>query len=146
TPLIRRFPLATRGSFRGGRSCDRLRMMSAPSMTARDGRRRVVIEGVSPEIDAGRFPAKRVSGDEVVVEADVFCDGHDVLAAEIRHRKADERAWTEAPMELMENDRWRGRFPVVELGRCRFTVRAWVDEFASWQRDFGKKVDAGQDV
>ena len=106
---------------------------TGPNLTA--GRWRVVIEGVSPEIDGGEFPAKRVVGEDVVVEADVLCDGHDVLTAVVRHRRAGDRAWRESPMELLENDRWRGSFTVTELGRYGFTVRAWVDRFATWRRD-----------
>ena len=75
-----------------------------------DGRHRVVIEGVSPEIDGGEFPAKRVAGEDVVVEADVLCDGHEVLGAAVRYRRAEERSWGEAPMRFVENDRWRGSF------------------------------------
>ncbi|MFN2544430.1 MAG: alpha-1,4-glucan--maltose-1-phosphate maltosyltransferase [Actinomycetota bacterium] len=120
--------------------------MAADVSNPRNGRRRVVIERVRPEIDAGRFPAKRSVGEDVLVEADVFCDGHDVLAAEIRFRRAQDRDWLDAPMAHVENDRWQGRFPVTDLGRYRFTVRGWVDRFASWRRDFGRKVEAGQDV
>jgi len=39
-----------------------------------DGRRRVVITGVTPEIDGGRFAVKRTAGEQVVVEADVFAE------------------------------------------------------------------------
>ena len=111
-----------------------------------DGRRRVVIEAVTPQIDGGEFPAKRVVGEDVVVEADVFCDGHDLLETVVRFRRAEERAWSEAPMEFVENDRWRGSFTVGEVGAYRFTVRGWVDEFATWRRDLEKKMGAGQDV
>src|SRR5438105_5719865 len=111
----------------------------------RDGRRRVIVEGVTPQVEGGRFPAKRVVGDEVVVEADVFCDGHDLPACETRYRPAVERTWRDVPMEFVENDRWRGRFTVSEVGAYRFTVRGWVDHFASWRRDVEKKIDAGTD-
>ena len=60
-----------------------------PSITpdrAGDGRRRVVIEAVTPEIDAGRFPAKRSVGERVTVEADVFADGHDAVSSVLRWR------------------------------------------------------------
>ncbi len=107
---------------------------------------RVVIEGVQPEVDAGRFPAKRVTGDAVTVEADVFTEGHDLVAAEVLHRREGERPWTAAPMEALGNDRWRGSFTVTDVGRVVYGVRAWVDEFASWRRDLGKKVTADQDV
>ena len=45
-----------------------------------DGRQRVAIEAVEPQIDCGRFPIKRIAGDTVVVEAAVFADGHDQIA------------------------------------------------------------------
>ena len=111
-----------------------------------EGRRRVVIEGVSPEIDGGRFPIKRVVGESVVVEADIFADGHDVVAALLRWRRADDPRWTEAPMDLLGNDRWHGAFSVDAVGRYLYTLEGWVDRFLSWRRDFIKRVDADQDV
>jgi starch synthase (maltosyl-transferring) len=110
------------------------------------GRRRVVIEGVQPEIDGGRFPIKRVLGETVVVEADVFADGHDVLACELRHRTEGTERWTDLPMEALPNDRWRATFTVTELGRYRYTIRGWVDRFATWRRGLAAKVEAKQDV
>ncbi len=115
-------------------------------MPETDGRRRVVIEGVKPEIDAGRFPIKRVVGEKVAVEADVFTDGHDAIAAAILWRREDERAWTEVRMKFLVNDRWRGEFTVTDLGRYRYTVTGWMDPFGTWRRDLQKRVDAGQDV
>jgi starch synthase (maltosyl-transferring) len=114
-------------------------------MKVQEGRKRVVIEGVKPEIDCGRFPIKRVLGETVVVEADVFTDGHDMLTAVLRYWREGAN-WTEVPMQLLVNDRWRGEFPVTELGRYRYTIRAWVDRFGTWQRDLAKKVEAGLDV
>ncbi len=111
-----------------------------------EGRQRVAIEAVSPEIDAGRFPAKRSVGEKVAVEADIFADGHDALAAVIRYRHEGESDWTEVPMVPLVNDRWRAEFVVTELGRYRFTIEAWVDRFETWSRQFAKRVEAGQDV
>ncbi|MGH2706896.1 MAG: maltotransferase domain-containing protein, partial [Actinomycetota bacterium] len=93
-------------------------------------RRRVVIEGVSPEIDAGRFPIKRTVGERVIVEADIFADGHDALTAVLRYRRAGDR-WQELPMAPLDNDRWRGTFAVSRLGRYHYTVKAWIDRFGS---------------
>ena len=107
---------------------------------------RVVIEAVMPEVDAGRFPAKRVAGEDVAVEADVFTDGHDLLACEVLFRKEPDAGWSAAPMAPLDNDRWQGSFPVTEIGRYVFTVRGWVDAFATWRRGLDKKVGAGQDV
>ncbi len=111
-----------------------------------DGRRRVVIEGLRPEIDGGRFPIKRVVGQSVVVEADVFTDGHDELACVLRYRHEREDAWTEVPLIFVENDRWRASFEVREQGLYYYTVTAWIDHFRSWQRDMRKRVIADQDV
>jgi starch synthase (maltosyl-transferring) len=115
-------------------------------MKVKEGRRRVVIEGVRPEIDTGRFPIKRTVGERVVVEADIFADGHDELDAVLRFRRDDDRAWEEVRMEPLFNDRWRASFAVSEVGAYRYTIRAWVDRFDTWRRGLTKKVDAEQDV
>jgi starch synthase (maltosyl-transferring) len=107
---------------------------------------RVVIEGVTPQIDGGRFPVKRTAGEEVVVGADIFADGHDLLAAVLRYRHAKAAEWAEVDMTALANDRWTARFTVTALGKYEYTVQAWVDRFASWRRDLSKKADAGQDV
>ncbi|HEX7192548.1 MAG TPA: alpha-1,4-glucan--maltose-1-phosphate maltosyltransferase, partial [Thermoanaerobaculia bacterium] len=109
-----------------------------------DGRRRVIIEGVQPEVDAGLFPAKRVVGDSVVVEADIFGDGHDVLSAVVLHRHASEKKFREVRMIPMPNDRWRAEFGVEQLGYTVYTIEAWVDHFLTWHRDLKKRVDAQQ--
>jgi starch synthase (maltosyl-transferring) len=111
-----------------------------------EGRKRVVIEGMTPEIDAGRFPIKRVCGEQVVVEVDAFCDGHDMLRCILRYRPEGVTIWHEVPMDPLGNDRWRGAFRVADVGIYRYTVVAWIDRFASWRRDLGKKVEADQDV
>ena len=111
-----------------------------------EGRRRVIIARVSPELDCGRFPVKRIVGDELVVEADIFADGHDELAAMLRYRGPGMEDWHEVPMTFLSNDRWRASFTVTELGVWEYTVVAWIDRFATWQRDLQKRLDAGQDV
>jgi len=109
-------------------------------------RARVIIEGVSPEIDAARFPIKRVVGERVVVEADIFADGHDVLSAMVRFRQAGETIWAEKPMTPLVNDRWRGEFEVTRLGAAFYSIEAWVDHFKTWRQDTQKKLKAGQEV
>ena len=108
--------------------------------------RRVVVEGVHPEVDGGRFPVKRVVGEEVVVSADVHADGHDVLAAALLYRKAGAAAWEGAAMAPLGNDRWRGRFTVAEVGEYEYTVEGWIDRFETWRHELSKKFGAGQDV
>ncbi len=107
-----------------------------------DGRKRVIVEGVIPEIDGGRFPIKRTVGETVVVEADVFTDGHDSLSCVLQYRKAGETGWQEIPMRFLVNDRWRGQFQVLELGRYEYTIVAWVDAFKSWRHDLSRWVQA----
>jgi starch synthase (maltosyl-transferring) len=107
---------------------------------------RVIIEGVKPEIDSGRFPIKRVVGEKVTVEADIFTDGHDAISAMLLYRKEADSQWKEVPMEFLINDRWRGSFGVTELGRYRYTLTAWVDSFKTWRQGLAKKVEAEQDV
>jgi starch synthase (maltosyl-transferring) len=109
-------------------------------------RQRVTIERVMPEIDGGRYPVKRIVGDALEVEADIFADGHDKLAACIRYREADDPDWRAAPMEFVDNDRWRGRIPLARNGTYVYTIEAWLDRFESWRADFLKKRDAGQTV
>src|SRR6266576_1214997 len=110
-----------------------------------DGRHRVVVDRVSPEIDCGRFPIKRVMGETVVVEADVFADGHDQIGCQILfwHDGGVEQT---APMESLANDRWRGSFRVTALGRYGYTVEGWADRFQTWRSELRKRVAAGQDV
>lgn len=110
------------------------------------GGRLVVVDGVTPAVDGGRFPAKRVLGDLVAVEADVYADGHDSLSCRLRYRHESDTAWVEAPMRSLANDRWRGTFEVTRLGLYRFAVDAWIDQFESWRRDLAKRHEAGQDL
>ena len=110
-----------------------------------EGRKRVVIERVSPEIDCGRFPIKRVAGDTVVVEADVFADGHDQIGCQVLYWQ-DEKKVKTTPMKPLENDRWRAEFSVEELGGYYYTVEGWIDRFETWRVDLVKRVAAAQDV
>jgi starch synthase (maltosyl-transferring) len=115
-------------------------------MKGEEGRARAVIQEVKPQIDSGRFPIKRVVGEEVIVEADIFADSHDIISAVILYRKENDPQWSEVPMKPLINDRWRGSFRVMELGQYRYTIMAWIDRFKSLRRDLTKKLEAGQDV
>jgi starch synthase (maltosyl-transferring) len=111
-----------------------------------DGRKRAVIEGVSPEIDAGRYPIKRVVGEQVTVEADVFTDGHDEVSAMLLYRRTCDKQYRSVEMQPLVNDRWRASFTVEELGRYAYTVWAWVDHYKTWAHDLEKRIAAGQDI
>src|SRR5215467_9392898 len=107
---------------------------------------RVVIRGVKPELECGRFPIKRVAGETVIVEADIFADGHDAITAVVRYRHEDDEAWAEVAMEPLGNDHWRAKFPVENLGQYIYTIAGWVDPFQTWYKDFLKRIAAGQDI
>jgi starch synthase (maltosyl-transferring) len=107
-----------------------------------DGRSRVVIERIQPAIDGGRFPIKRVVGERVEVEADIFTDSHDAFSAVLLYRAECDEQWFEAPMEALVNDRWHGAFTVAHIGQASYTVQAWVDHFKSWARDMAKRIAA----
>ena len=111
-----------------------------------DSPRRVIIEGIQPEIDGGRFPIKRSMGESVEVEADIFTDGHDIISALLLYRRETDEAWKGIFMKPLVNDRWRASFEVEEIGRYFYTIQAWVDRFMTWRRDIRKKLDAGQEV
>jgi starch synthase (maltosyl-transferring) len=134
----------------------------APALAKRGGKRaeaaavaqalaapRVAIESVSPSVDQGRFPAKRIVGERVEVSAAIFGEGHDKIAAAVLWRAADESAWHETPMAPAEPaglDLWSARVPLERLGRHEFTVIAWRDDFASLVDHMKKKLNAKQPV
>src|SRR5438874_12291334 len=102
-----------------------------------------VIENLQPLIDGGRYPVKRVTGEDLIVDADIFKEGHDVVAAALKWRMAGEPRWHETPMKLIVNDRWRGACTFFENAIYEYTVEAWTDTFTSWQHEFSTKFKAG---
>jgi starch synthase (maltosyl-transferring) len=103
----------------------------------------VVIENLQPLIEGGRYPIKRIVGEDLAVEADIFKDGHDVVAAVLKWRVLGERAWREMPMIFVDNDRWRGVCTLYDEAVHEYTVEAWTDTFRSWQSEFAKKFEGG---
>ena len=115
-----------------------------PPMTNGIDTGRVIIDGVNPEIDGGLYPIKRAVGEKVVVDADIFTDGHDMISAVLLFRSEHDEKWIEVPMEFLVNDRWRGAFTVNQIGRYLYTIQAWIDRFKSWRRDLKRKIEADQ--
>ncbi|HEV7440495.1 MAG TPA: maltotransferase domain-containing protein [Methylobacterium sp.] len=157
-PFVDRTPEAEPIAFHPGCAIDlapgELRILSAeaakvatlPSRGRPSGEGRVVIEAVSPEIDGGRSPVKRVVGECLQVDADIFSDGHEIVSAAILSRVAGETTWRRDPMVFVDNDRWSGHFPLERNARYEFTIEGWRDSFSSWVRDTMKKRDAGLDL
>ncbi len=107
---------------------------------------RIVVEALSPCIDQGRYPVKRIVGDSITVDVDAFMDGHEVISVELRWRALDEDEWRTAPMLPQGNDRFRAMMHLERMGRHEYVVEAWLDRYASYARDLRKKADAGVDI
>jgi starch synthase (maltosyl-transferring) len=112
--------------------------------TATSRLRRVVVANLQPSVDGGRFPVKRTLGETVAVTADVFANGHDLVAGVMKYRCQSN--WIEVPLTGRGNDSWGAWFRVAHLGEYKFTVEAWIDRFGTWLHDVAAKADAGQDV
>lgn len=107
---------------------------------------RIAIEAVTPSVDEGRFPVKRIVGDYVKVEADLVCDGHGTLAADLLWRTVADPAWQRTPMTSLGNDRWTAGFHLGAVGRMEFTIEAWVDRYGAYAEEITKKHAAGLDL
>ncbi len=114
-------------------------------MKPQEGRRRVVVEEIQPQVDGGRYPAKRCVGDNVRVTAAVFGDGHDHVAGRVLYRHSSQKKWQSAPLKALVNDLFEAEFPVDTLGTWYFTVEGWVDHFDTWVSDLGKRLAAQPD-
>lgn len=102
----------------------------------------LTIERITPLLDGGRYPVKRIPNDDIVVEADIFKDGHDILQAILKWRKQGSSTWHETPMHPLVNDRWQGVMALSQVGHYEYTIEAWGDTFLSWQDEIKKKVKA----
>ncbi|TKA97099.1 DUF3416 domain-containing protein [Cereibacter changlensis] len=107
---------------------------------------RIAIEGISIEIDGGRFPAKVVAGMPVAIEADIFSDGHDSIDAALVWRKCGGDAFSEARMQFLVNDRWTVTVSLAENAAYEVGFLAWRDLFATWRKEVSKKFAAGQRI
>ncbi|MDQ2853517.1 MAG: alpha-1,4-glucan--maltose-1-phosphate maltosyltransferase [Chloroflexota bacterium] len=117
-----------------------------PTPDAIGTRRAIVIEAVDPELDCGQYPVKRVVGDDLRVTADIFADGHDLLDGVLLLRGEEQSAWTEAPVRLIDNDRWSGTVRLTRTGAHRYTIEAWRDAIGTWHEAITKKLAAAQPV
>ena len=119
---------------------------SADALGVRGDVRAVWIANVWPELDAGRFPVKRVVGETFEVSADILREGHEALAAVLKFRTVKDTSWREVPMEFVDNDRWAGRFLLEENTRYLYTLEAYPDPYRAWVADLRKRLAAGMDA
>ncbi|WP_423738615.1 alpha-1,4-glucan--maltose-1-phosphate maltosyltransferase [Chelativorans petroleitrophicus] len=117
-----------------------------PTLLSRLASSRIAIEAVEPTVDGGRFAAKAIVGEPFRVEADIFCDGHEAIAAALLFRRRGGSGWAETPMRHLGNDRWRGTLVFEEPGPYEFAILSWRDLFATWRLDTAKKHEAGQSI
>ena len=103
----------------------------------------VIIQNIAPQLDHGRYAVKRAAGEDLVVEADIFKEGHDVVLALLKYRPVGATRWNETPLRPLINDHWRGVLPVSGEGKWEYTIEAWGDAFASWQEEIHKKFAGG---
>lgn len=115
-------------------------------MIEQDGRSRVVIEHVQPQLNGGRFTVKRTIGEKLKVVADVFTDGHDEVRALLLIKHETDTSWQEVPMTFVANDRCEASYIPEQRGLYEYTVQGWVDHLFTWQKGLKKKADAGQDL
>jgi len=117
-------------------------------MKPSEGRKRIIIEEIQPSVNDGRYPAKRILGDQVEVTAAIFGDGHDHVAARLLYRHASQRKWSSVPFTEINNDRWTATFTAgspddpSKLGLWYFTIEAWIDHFDTWVHDLDKRLAA----
>lgn len=107
---------------------------------------RVIIEAVAPSVEGGRYPAKRIVGETVDVEATIFTDGHPVIAAELFYKAEDAIEENRTPLQLIANDRWTGQITFQRAGRHKFRIEAWIDQYRTFLRDIAKKSLAGKAI
>jgi starch synthase (maltosyl-transferring) len=119
---------------------------AADSISGRAASGPVVIEAITPQLDCGRHAVKRVIGESVLVEADIFREGHDLITARLHFREIGAARWDHTPMVLIDNDRWAASFTVRRNAPYEYAIEAWPDTFGSWQHDVEKKRAAGQDI
>jgi starch synthase (maltosyl-transferring) len=107
---------------------------------------RIVIHQVRPQLDGGLYPIKRVVGQKVSLQADVFSDGHDVIASSVLYKHESEKKWTEVRMQPTHNDEWQAEFTVTQQGNYNYYVEGWVDYALNWQHGIERKIQDNQRV
>jgi starch synthase (maltosyl-transferring) len=110
-----------------------------------EGRKRTIIEEVTPQVDNGRYPVKRILGDTVTVTCAAFADGHDHVAARILYRPGGDKRWRIVTMTPGDNDLWTATFIADVLGPWQFTIQSWIDHFDTWSDDLKKRLAAQPD-
>ncbi len=106
---------------------------------------RLTIASVSPSVQHGARPVKRVAGDHVRVRAVVLCDQHMALVVSLRHTLPGGEVINH-PMVAVEGPTFATEIALTELGRHEVEVEAWIDHAATLQSRIDRKLAAGLDA
>ncbi|MCQ1957662.1 alpha-1,4-glucan--maltose-1-phosphate maltosyltransferase [Arthrobacter sp. zg-Y826] len=117
-----------------------------PSKDLRFGR--IPITNVTPVVEYGRFPAKAVPGEDLVIGATVFREGHDLVGASAVLYDPEGTVVTRSRMHPvgLGLDRWEGMLRPAGTGHWSFAVEGWADVYATWHHNAEVKIAAGVDV
>ncbi|MEQ4520162.1 alpha-1,4-glucan--maltose-1-phosphate maltosyltransferase [Pseudarthrobacter sp. B907] len=113
---------------------------------------RFPITAVQPAVEDGKFPAKAVVGESIVVGATAFREGHDMLgvSAVLLDPRGKERQRVRlAPPRGNRGkgtDRWEGLLTPSSTGPWSFVIEAWHDRYGTWHHNAEVKIEAGIDV
>src|SRR4051794_11532101 len=114
---------------------------------------RIVIDDVRPRTPHPEHAAKAVVGERVEISADVFRDGHDILAVQVRWRpaangtgKGKSGKWQTVRLQPLANDRWSATIEPTTLGMHEVVIEAWTDRYGTWRHKAEVKLAAGQDI
>ncbi len=107
---------------------------------------RIIIENVSPQLDGGKFAIKRIVGQKVEVTADVFPDGHDIIACCVHYKHENDKKYAEVRMQTTENDGYTASFTTEKQGFYSYFVEGWVDYALNWQHGTERKIHDNQYV
>ncbi|WP_084618101.1 alpha-1,4-glucan--maltose-1-phosphate maltosyltransferase [Jonesia quinghaiensis] len=108
---------------------------------------RIPVIDVSPVIAEGRWPAKAVVGEMIPVEATVFREGHDAVAATAVLTSPRGKKITARMVDIAPGlDRFQGFLAPTETGRWKLRVEGWSDPYGTWEHDAGVKIAAGIDA
>ena len=109
---------------------------------------RLGIDGVTPAVSCGQYPAKAVVGEHIPISATVWREGHDAVAATVSWRGPNDRISRRTRMS--EQGIGLDRFGAVIVpdaeGLWTYRVDAWSDPWSTWKHAVKVKVAAGQDA
>lgn len=95
-----------------------------------NGKQRVVISGITPDIDHGKYCIKRCIGEEIKIKAVIFSDGHDDITCCVTYKHHEDAHVTTIAMNPLGNNIWQTAFIVDKIGYYYYSIKAWTDQNA----------------